>query len=89
MAVWKNWRWENLGNGLNDRVIALTSDGSDLVAGGAFNEIDGAPANYVARWDGVEWLPFGNGPSGQVYSVGFHDGELYAGGIILSGNAPC
>ncbi|MBI5865253.1 MAG: hypothetical protein HZB38_12230 [Planctomycetes bacterium] len=61
--------------------------GPALYAGGAFTTAGGAPANYIAKWDGVSWLPLGSGLGGGsngVYALTvFDDGggpALYAGG---------
>jgi hypothetical protein len=60
--------------------------GSDLYAGGAFDQSGGQAANKIARWDGTNWYAVGNlTDTSQVADVraiaGFDSGAgLYAGG---------
>jgi hypothetical protein len=56
IAYWDGNSWHGLGNGANERVVALTFDPSGyLYAVGFFTEAGGNPAYHVARWDGVTW----------------------------------
>jgi hypothetical protein len=43
----------------------------------------GAPANYVARWDGNAWFPLGNGLDSQAWSLAIFGTDLYVGGYFL------
>lgn len=63
--------------------------GEQLYAGGRFLNIDGVPANRIAKWDGAQWSALGSGltgpgPSPSVMSmVAFDDGtgeQLYVAG---------
>ena len=96
IAKWDGSSWSALpevpGHGLNGRVLALAvhNDGSGnaLFAGGTFTTAGSASANYIAKWNGSEWLPLsspgGNGVSFIVTSLAvFDDGTgkaLFAGG---------
>jgi hypothetical protein len=67
--------------------------GSALYAGGGFTSAGGAPANFVARWDGANWSPLGGGVDNRVRVLQVHDdgsgSALYAGGFFTSaGGAP-
>ncbi|HEY0136754.1 MAG TPA: hypothetical protein VGB85_21880 [Nannocystis sp.] len=71
--------------GFNGRVSALafrpTGAGQpvQVVAGGYFTELDGAPAGGVARWTGDAWETLGQGLSGSVLAVAYaDDGSIYA-----------
>jgi hypothetical protein len=64
--------------------LTIGQDGS-LYAGGNFTTAGGVVANYIARWDGVQWHPVGSGMNGSVsvLAVG-PDGSLYAGGAFTT-----
>jgi WD40 repeat protein len=76
--------WHPLGSGMDIYgavyALAFGPDGS-LYAGGRFYTAGGAAANYIARWDGAQWHPLGNGASDEVNALAVGpDGSLYAGG---------
>jgi len=58
-----------------------TDSGQVLYAGGYFTTAGGVSAICVAKWDGTNWSPLGNGTDGAVKAL-LHDGSgtLYAGG---------
>jgi hypothetical protein len=104
IAAWDGEQWNSLGDGIpgsNTSIRALAvfdeggAEGPDaagagpaLYAGGFFNTANGAPANYIARWDGATWTPVGGGLNGQVFALAvFDDGSgpaLYAGGAFVN-----
>jgi hypothetical protein len=62
---------------MNGEVRALLG----VIAGGGFTEAGGNQVNYIARWDGTQWLQFGSGMNGPVNSLCFYDQfSLAAGG---------
>lgn len=64
----------------NDFIHCLGSFGSDLVIGGRFTAVSGAPTNLLARWNGSAWSTFGGGVTGYaVNSLCELDGALYVG----------
>jgi hypothetical protein len=96
IAKWDGVTWASLGSGIGgfqaSYVLALTifddGTGSALYAGGLFTTAGGAPASYIAKWDGATWMPLGSGLNDSVYALGvFTDGTnpaLYAGGQFLT-----
>jgi WD40 repeat protein len=89
IARWDGAQWYPLGSGMGGtsapdvRDLAFGPDGS-LYAGGIFTTAGGIAANYIARWDGVQWHPLDGGISGdsswvRALAVG-PNGSLYAGG---------
>ncbi len=102
IARWDGVEWSPLGEGIGDWIvhsIHVFDDGSgagpSLYAGGDFTEAGGRPANYVARWDGVQWSPLGAGANRPVRGLAtFDDGAgtgpaLYAiGEFFEAGGAP-
>ncbi len=79
--------WFPVGNGLrsgnNRDVNALAVFNGDLIAGGAFQNLDGNDTLiYIARWDGNSWkqMGIGGGFSNYVNTLAVYNGELYAGG---------
>lgn len=90
IAVWRpsDRSWFALGNGLGYAGItavlsvAATPDGR-LFAGGQFRRDVGAPADYVAMWDGTNWTPVGEGLNSSVHALTVTpDGLLIAGGYF-------
>ena len=90
VARWNGTAWSSLGtgaaNGLNGTpyALAITSSG-EVYVGGQFIEVGGAPANYLARWNGTAWSTVGtgasNGVNGIVYALTIAgNGDLYVGG---------
>jgi Tol biopolymer transport system component len=65
-------------------VFRLIFVGSDLYAGGSFDEAGGQPAANIARWNGSVWSPLGaagqNGVNGVVLDMATVDNDLYVGG---------
>jgi hypothetical protein len=69
--------------GFNGDVLALTTYGSDLIAGGKFFTAGGVASARVAGWDGSAWYSMSGLPFGpEVYSLHQFNGELYAGTFL-------
>lgn len=95
LARWDGERWDSvpgeLGGGF-PVVEAVTVYDGELIIGGRFISVDGAPdTNIVARWDGQTWAPLGGGLTytdgvgefaGLVHDLFVHDGELIAAGLF-------
>ncbi len=92
IAHWNGTAWEPLGTGLTGgnnptvRALALTDDGV-LYAAGNFTTAGGEPVNHIAKWDGNDWSPLGDGLTysadptrTHVYSLAWAGDRLYAGG---------
>lgn len=66
--------------------LAMGTDGS-LYAGGTFTHTAGELAvNYIARWDGANWHPLGDGLPGRVerLAVDPQTGNVYVVGVVDS-----
>jgi trimeric autotransporter adhesin len=104
IAVWDGTTLTELGGGMTGHVpvggdepspatvYALLIDPTtgDLLVGGNFSRAGSAVATNVARWDGEEWHPFGDGLGDGVSSVlalEIHEGRLYAGGTFEASGA--
>lgn len=86
-------QWVSLGGvpGADGVVEAAVVDGAgDLYVGGSFLTAGTAAANFVARWNGSEWLPLGSGLNDVVHSLAVGpDGSIYAGGsFTVAGGVP-
>ena len=53
--------------------------GNDLYVGGVFNQAGGVAARYVARWDGAQWHPMGDGLPNIAYCLVPDSAGLIAG----------
>lgn len=85
IARWDGTSWWPLGSGTDLPVWAITVDASGIVyAGGLFTSAGAcdsmAGCNGIARWSGGQWSALGSGVFGNIHSITFHDGSLYAGG---------
>lgn len=70
--------WNNLtGINLNGSVQSIETDGSNIYAGGNF---DNDNLNHIAKWDGTDWEPLGVGFSNVVTDVLLHNDQIYAAG---------
>lgn len=96
---WNGSSWSVAGGGVNNFVYALTvhddgcGGGPALYVGGAFTVAGGTggvAANRIARWDGMNWSPLGNGMHTNVLVLAPHDDgqgggpALFAGGQFYS-----
>jgi hypothetical protein len=51
-----------VGGGLSNRVYALAVAATKVYVGGQFQDTGGNPdADWLARWDGVQWHALGRG----------------------------
>jgi hypothetical protein len=105
VARWDGVEWSALGTGIrnftdppaahNADAMIVFDDGSGpaLYVGGHFTHAGGIPALNIARWDGAEWTPLGEGLYGSVgvrALAVYDDGSgpaLYAGGYFEGGVA--
>ena len=89
--------WSPLGAGVEgkgtltvvgDMVVFDDGTGPALFVAGNFTSAGGAPANYVAKWDGSTWAALGTGTNREVETLAvFDDGTgpaLYAAGDFTS-----
>lgn len=79
--------WGPIDSGVNNVVYALAPFEGGLIAGGAFTEAGGNPADFIARWDGSAWSALGDGvggvPEPRVFALTVFEGELIAGGQFM------
>ncbi len=62
--------WTTLGSGVGGGVQSLLVCGNDVYVGGSFTELgDETPANNLAKWNGVEWLPLMDGVNNGVDNI--------------------
>ncbi len=78
VARWNGASWQPLGAGVTAppgtpapgaRSLGVfdLGDGPKLYVGGRFTQAGGAPANSIARWDGRQWSPVGDGLYGTDF----------------------
>ena len=68
------------GSGARAYTVKVGPDG-DVFAGGRFEYAGPTPASNIARWDGTQWHPLGDGPGVSVEAIAFlSNGNLLVGG---------
>jgi trimeric autotransporter adhesin len=78
-AKWDGSAWQVMGGEPQNGIVMFYFDFDDgngraLYAAGNFINLNGA--SYMARWDGAQWNPVGNGPIDVPYSVKvYNDGS--------------
>lgn len=92
IARWDGRTWRPLGTRMYNtgsawgghlQVTALACDHPGvLFVGGRFNQVGGIYADFVARWDGDQWVALGSGIHGPVETLASDGTSLYAGGIF-------
>ena len=96
IAKWDGTNWSALGgaggNGsLNQSVLSIVVQGTDVFAGGWFQNVNNNgtilhAADYVARWDGTNWSALGSNGAGNgsikgnVYAINLLGSDLLVGG---------
>lgn len=96
IAAWNGGSWESLGGGLADEfggvdalIVHNDGGGNAVYAGGTFSTSGGAPASFLAKWNGSSWAAVGAGVDGIVgglLSVA-GSGLLAAGTFTQAGGA--
>ena len=82
---WTGTSWEGFAGDTFNGFVAgsahvLLANAEFLYAGGGFWEIGGIAATGIARWDGTQWHPVGEGVAGVVRTATFKGSDLYIGG---------
>ena len=81
IVKWNGTNWGAVGSsGVDGKVLALLTSGTDLYAGGDFVSADGNTVNHIARWDGTAWQALGDGLDGQVVALTEYQGHVVAAG---------
>ena len=65
-------------------IYALAVFNGNLVAGGAFDSIDGVTAHSIAVWNGTSWTTLGAGFDGTVRALAVYNNDLYAAGAFAN-----
>lgn len=83
--------WLPLGDGLvpagelffSGGVLALSTYGGNLIAGGSFTVPGGGSRQNLARYNGTTWVSMVSGQlDGRVHALAVYNGELIAGGTF-------
>ena len=91
-----NGQWSALGGGVSTQFLGTTQVNAiaplangDLAVAGTFMTAGNVAATCIARWDGSNWHPYGNGIGGAVNALAvLPNGDLVAGGnfFLADGN---
>jgi hypothetical protein len=94
IAKWDGSAWSALGSRGDDGAIlgpagvyALAMSGTDLYAGGSFQDLGSTAGDNIAMWDGSTWHSLGTWPAStdgainhNVHSLAVSGPDLYVGG---------
>jgi len=85
IASWNGNAWSQLGTGIgqgnSEKVLALTSIGTSLYAGGKFTVAGGNSAINIAQWNGSSWSALSGGSiDDQVSALASYNSQLIIGG---------
>lgn len=92
LARWDGSTWSQLGPiaggffGTGVHTLLALPNG-DLVVGGNFTSAGGVAANFVARWDGSAWHPFGSGVASSTFTTRVRALTLLANGDLVAGGS--
>jgi hypothetical protein len=88
IASWDGSAWYTLDFGLNGAVWELVTDSTNVYLGGGFQQLCGdancvtnnVTVNNVAKWDGSNFAPLGNGVDQGVSGLALDGTDLYVSG---------
>ena len=86
VARWDGTQWAALGEGMSNMVYDLLAStdratgAQRVVAGGRFERSGSTVVNYIAQWDGQQWLPMATGMNSDVFALASDGGRIFAGG---------
>ncbi|MCP4548272.1 MAG: hypothetical protein GY835_17565 [bacterium] len=84
LAYWDGDIWSTGPfDALDDIVRTLLNYKGLLIAAGDFVTGSGRTLNRIARWNGYEWLPYGDGLNGRVHCI-----TPYRDGFVVGGTFP-
>ncbi|MBI3509520.1 MAG: T9SS type A sorting domain-containing protein [Bacteroidetes bacterium] len=99
IGSWNGTQWDSLGAGTDEfnsvsypnNTLALCRYNNEILAGGAFTEVDTIYSHFLARWNGSQWDSMWGGqqPNSVVDDIKVYNNELYICGPFDSiGNVP-
>lgn len=84
VAQWHGLDWLPVAKVADGSVFALArAANGDVLAGGAFTNLDGVAVARIARWSPAGWSPLGGGVDGTVRCIAvLDDGDVLVGGAF-------
>lgn len=80
---WTGSTWVSMGSAFTPVTPSLHAAivyRDELIIAGKFTAVGGRPINSIARWDGSDWQPLGQGFDTEVVALAVYNDELIAGG---------
>lgn len=75
--------WTTFGTEISNRIRSVHIDGDDIYVGGDFATVTGDDAmSRIARWDGTQWHPVGQGVDNRVYGIAALGSNIYVTGRL-------
>ena len=89
IVKWNGTNWVTVGGGAHSNVYSIITSGSDIYVGGLFRYVKNSDGSKVpntmriAKWDGTNWHPLGEGIGGNAVLSMLKDGnDLFVGGVF-------
>lgn len=98
MARWTGSSWVSMDNGVDNHVLAIGVQGTDVYFGGGFQVLcgvdcssDNTKAYGITKWDGNHLSPVAIGLNGAVHSIVAASTDIYLGGSFdaICGDTSC
>ena len=87
IAKWNGTNWSDVGGGVlgfggvgNGQIHNLEIFNNELYAVGVLGVAGGVTAEYIAKWDGVNWCGFGSTFDNRIVGIAVHNSELFVAG---------
>jgi hypothetical protein len=84
--------WSPIGTGMGTTInsfvntMAVDSINNLLYVGGNYTVANGTSANYISKFDGVNFYPMLQGTNNWVITLTMHNNELFIGGSFQTAN---
>lgn len=86
-ARWDGTNWWALGQGMDNAILTMATQGSNVYAGGWYSRAGGVFAGNIGAWDGNRWSSVGDMNFGfaEIRAIAANGTNVYVGGTFSGG----